>query len=188
MPYPRAPIIRSMRVVIRTSGDAAAAMSSIRKLVSDIDRTQPVYEFQTLAQSLSDSIAPRRFNLFLLLIFAATAMAMAVIGIYGVIAYSVAQRTHEIGIRIALGARRVEIVGMVVRHGMMMTFAGIVMGVIAAIALTRLMETLLYDVTPNDPPVYAAAAAILVVTALIACWGPAARAAAVDPVIALRQE
>ncbi len=135
MAYEWSPVVRTVRVVVRISGDARLAASSIRKLISDIDRAQPVYELQTLEQALSDSIAPRRFNMFLLGTFAATALLLALIGIYGVIAYSVAQRTNEIGIRRALGAQRGDIVGMVVWQGMRMALAGIGLGLAAAFGL-----------------------------------------------------
>lgn len=187
-PYERSPTTRSVKVLVRTSGYAMAVASTIRKLVSEIDPTQPVYELQTLEQALSDSIAPRRFNMFLLGTFAATALLMALVGIYGVIAYSVAQRTHEIGIRMALGAERSDIVRMVIRHGMGVALTGIVIGLAAAFGLTRLMSSLLYDVKPNDPQVFAAVALTLAVTAAFACWLPALKAALVDPVVALRYQ
>ena len=158
------------------------------KQVSEIDRTQPAYEFQTLQQALSDSIAPRRFNLILLGTFAATALLMALIGIYGVVAYSVARRTHEIGIRLAIGARRGQIAGMVVGQGMRFVLTGIAIGSAAALGLTRLMAGMFYGVKPHDPQIFAAVAAILTGTALIACWGPALKAAFVDPIIALRHD
>ena len=120
--------------------------------------------------------------------FAVTALLLALIGIYGVIAYSVAQRTQEIGIRMALGARRAEVVRMVVRQGVGISLAGIVVGLIGAVGLTRFMETLLYEVEPNDPQTFAAVVLVLAVTALAACWIPALRAATVDPVTTLRGE
>jgi putative ABC transport system permease protein len=188
MPYQRLPVNRSMRVFVRTSGPAAALASSVREVVSGVDRSQPIYEFQTLEQALSDSIAPRRFNLFLLGSFATTALLLALIGIYGVIAYSVSQRTREIGIRLALGAKRAEIVGMVVRHGMMFAMAGILTGVGAALGLTRLMDSLLYNVKPNDPLTFLAVSVTLTAVALLASLVPALRAASVDPLKALRYE
>jgi len=188
MAYEWSPVVRSVRVVVRVSGDARLAASTIRKLISDIDRAQPVYELQTLEQALSDSIAPRRFNLFLLGTFAAIALLLGLIGIYGVIAYSVAQRTHEIGIRRALGAQRGDIVRMVVWQGMRMALVGIGVGLAAALGLTRLMASLLYDMKANDPLTFVAVALILAVTAFLACWAPALRAALVDPTVALRCE
>ncbi len=120
--------------------------------------------------------------------FAATALLLALIGIYGVIAYSVAQRTHEIGIRMALGAQRSEVVAMVAREGMSIALAGMVFGLALAVGLMRLMQSLLYDVKPTDLPTFIAVAAALAATALLACWGPAFRAAFVDPIVALRHE
>jgi putative ABC transport system permease protein len=175
-------------LVARTSGDPLAAAPALRKLLSDIDPDQPVYGMQTLEQALADSIAPRRFNLFVLGAFAATALLLALIGIFGVIAYSVVQRTHEIGIRMALGAQRSEVVGMVAREGMSVALAGIVIGLAAAVGLTRLMQSLLYDVKPTDLPTYTAVAAALAATALVACWAPAFKAALVDPIVTLRHE
>jgi putative ABC transport system permease protein len=134
----------SARVLVR-AGDPSGIAPEIRKLVSDIDKTQPAFEIQTLEQALADSIAPRRFNLFLLGTFAIAALLLAVIGIYGVTAYSVAQRTHEIGVRMALGAHRRDVLAMVLRQGLKMALAGIAVGLAAAFALTRLMASLLYE-------------------------------------------
>lgn len=187
VPYERLPVNRSMRVVVRSAGAATAVASAVRERVGQIDPTQPVYEFQTLEQALAESIAPRRFNLFLLGAFAATAVLLALIGIYGVMAYSVARRTREIGVRMALGARRGEIARMVVRQGMAVAGAGIVLGLAAAAGLTRLMASLLYEVRPNDGWTFAAVGSLVGVTALAACCGPAVRAASVDPMVALRE-
>jgi putative ABC transport system permease protein len=188
MPYERLPLSRSLRVAVRTAGDVAALAPTVRKLVSGIDHTQSLYEFQTLEEALSASIAPRRFNLFLLGTFATTALLLALIGIYGVIAYSVSLRTREIGIRLALGACRGEIVRMVVRQGMTLALAGIAAGILAALALTRLMSSLLYDVKPNDPWTFAVVAIALATTALLAAGGPALKAAHVDPLTGLRYQ
>jgi putative ABC transport system permease protein len=188
MSYPRSPFNRLTTFMVKMSGNAAIAAPDFRRLTSEIDATQPVYAVQTLQEALSDSIAPRRFNLFLLVSFAGTALLLALIGIYGVIAFSVAQRAHEIGIRVALGARRNEIVRMVLREGMSVAAGGIVAGVAAALWLTRLMQNLLYGVQPNDAPTFAAVVLALAAMALLACFGPAVRAAQVDPVVALRRD
>jgi putative ABC transport system permease protein len=188
MPYERLPVNRSMRVVVRTVGGVAALAPEVRKLISGIDRTQPVYEFQTLEEALSASIAPRRFNLFLLGVFATTALLLALIGIYGVIAYSVSLRTREIGIRLALGAHRGEVLAMVIRQAMLLALAGVAIGLTVALGLTRLMASLLYGVKPDDPWTFGAVGIALTTTALLAAAGPALRAARVDPVVALRYE
>jgi putative ABC transport system permease protein len=186
--YERLPVNRSMRIAARIGGAATALAPAVRETVRRVDPTQPVYEFSTLEQALADSIGPRRFNLFLLGSFALTAMLLASIGIYGVIAYAVTRRTREIGVRMALGARRGEIARMVARQGLQIAFAGIVPGLAAAAALTRLMASLLYGVAPHDLWTFAVTAGILALTALIACFGPALRAASVDPMVALRHE
>jgi predicted permease len=173
---------------VRTVGNPSAVAADMRKLIAEIDPAQPVYGMKTLEGALSDSIAPRRFNLFVLTVFAATALLLALIGIYGVIAYSIAQRTHEIGIRMALGAQRGEVVGMIAREGMSIALAGMAAGLAAAAGLTRLMVALLYDVKPSDAPTFTVVAAALAVTAIVACWGTAFRAALVDPMAALRSE
>jgi len=188
LPYQQAPFFGGASVAVRTSGDAAAMGPAMRKLISGIDPTQPVYNVKTLAQALSDAIAPRRFNLFLLGTFAAVALLLALVGIYGVIAYSVAARTREIGVRMALGAQRRAVVRMVVREGMAMALAGLAAGLAGAWGLTHLIASLLYEVKAGDPPTFAAAAGALVATAMLACWVPARSAARVDPMVALRYE
>ena len=148
----------------------------------------PLFNVRPLEAALADSIAPRRFNMLLLGTFAAAALLVALIGIYGVIAFSVAQRTHEIGVRMALGAQRRDVVRMVVRQGMAIASAGILVGLAAALALTRVLTSLLYDVTPTDPATFAMVTGLLATTALVACGGPALKAALVDPTVALRCE
>ncbi len=174
--------------LIRTTGDPLALASSIRNLVSKIDRTQVPDAVMTLEQALADSIAPRRLNLFLLGTFAIAALVLAMIGTYGVMAYSVTQPVHEIGIRIALGAQRAEVIRMIVRQGVSVTLAAIGVGLIGALALSSIMEGLLYGVEPRDPLTFAIAAVALTATAVVACWAPALKAAQADPTIALRYE
>lgn len=188
--YELAPITipMSMDVFVRTSGNRKPDTTSIEKIVANIDRTQPVYDVQTLEQALSGSVAPRRFNLFVLGTFAGTALLLAIVGIYGVVAYSVSLRTQEIGVRMALGASRARILGMVIVKGVGLTIAGIFLGISAALGLTRLMVSLLYDVKAGDPTTFVSVAVLLAITALLACLGPALRAALIDPMIALRRE
>src|SRR5579871_292778 len=188
IPYRQLPLLQASRVVIRTVGDPRAVGPDLRKRISDIDRTQPVVEVTTLDQELADSIAPRRFNMMLLAIFAGIAVLLAAVGIYGVMSYAVTQRTQEIGVRIALGARQEEVVRMVVRQGMAVVVAGVGVGLIAAFALTRLMGSLLYEVKPSDPQTFGVVCLVLASAAWLACWLPARRAAGVDPVVALRYE
>jgi putative ABC transport system permease protein len=188
--YELAPVTTpmSIEVFVRTSGNRKPDARSIESIVANIDRTQPVYDVQTLEQALSGSVAPRRFNLFLLGTFAGTALLLAIIGIYGVIAYSVALRTPEIGVRMALGANRAQILGMVLVKGLGLAAVGIFLGISAALALTRLMVSLLYDVKASDPTTFVCVALLLVITALLACLEPALRAALIDPMTALRHE
>lgn len=188
MAYQMAPAVMSVGVVIRISGNPKPAVAAIRQLLFGIDLNVPVSHLRTLEHELSDSIAPRRFNLFLLAAFAGTALLLALIGIYGVMAYLVTQRTQEIGIRMALGAPRGEIVRMIVGQGMKMTLAGIALGLMAAFALTRGMASMLYDVKASDPETFAAVAATLALTAFLACCVPALKAALVDPMVTLRHD
>jgi putative ABC transport system permease protein len=138
--------LRGANVTVRAVGDPLVLAPALRKLISEIDKSQPVYDVKTLDEALADSIAPRRFNLYLLGTLAVAALLLAMVGVYGVIAYSVAQRTHEIGVRMALGATRPEVIGMVVRQGLGVALAGIGIGVAGAFMLTRMMESLLYQV------------------------------------------
>jgi putative ABC transport system permease protein len=188
VPFRQTPVFRRLDVLFKSRIEPAALFPEVRKAIQQIDPTQPPYGVSTLENALDESISPRRFNLLLLGVFAAGAVLLALVGIYGLISYSVTQRTQEIGVRMALGARRKEIVGMVVRHGMIVALAGIVPGIAAALALTRLMAALLFDVQPNDAPTFAVVTAALTATALVACWLPALRAARVDPTAALRYE
>ncbi len=166
----------------------AAAALELRKQLAEIDRSQPVYDARTLQDALADSIAPRRLNLLLLASFAAAALGLALAGVYGVMSYSVAERTREIGVRIALGARRGQVIAMVAREAGAVAAAGIALGLATAWEATRAMTSLLYGVAPNDPGVFAAVALALGATALAACLGPALRASATDPAVALRAE
>jgi putative ABC transport system permease protein len=143
---------------------------------------------RTLEQELAGSIAPRRFNLFLLGTFAAAALLLALIGIYGVTGYLIAERTRELGVRVALGAQRGQVVRMVLADGMMSAWIGILAGVAAAWGLTRLMGSLLYEVSASDPAIFTIVTLCLAATGLLACLGPALKAASIDPVIALRHE
>jgi putative ABC transport system permease protein len=188
VPYRQAAGFRSMDVMVRTAGDPLAMAGAIRKLIADLDRTRPVYDVQTVEQALATSIAPRRFNLLLLGVFAAVALALAVVGIYGVMGYLVTQRTHEIGVRMALGARRGEVVRMVVQQGMAVAAVGIAVGVVAALGLTRVMGSLLYEIAPTDGPTFGVVCVVLAIAAFVACCLPALRASKVDPVVALRYE
>jgi putative ABC transport system permease protein len=172
--------------IVQTSVSPLALAPAITASVAEIDRMLPVYDVQTLEQALADSIAPRRLNLFLLGVFAAAGLGLALTGIYGVVAYSVTQRTHEIGIRMALGADRRDVVRMVVREGVGMASAGIVVGIAAAALLTRVMASLLHDVQPTDPQAFAFAAVGLMLTAFAASLVPALRAARIDPAETLR--
>jgi putative ABC transport system permease protein len=175
-------------VLIMTAGDPSRLAPSVRSAVADIDETQVADDLMTLEQRLAESIAPRRLNLLLLSTFAAAALLLAIVGIYGVMAYSVTQRLHEIGVRMALGAQRSQVVRMVVLQGMAITMAGILAGLIGALILTRLMESLLYEVRPTDPWTFAVVAISLATAGFLACALPALKAAFVDPAIALRDE
>jgi predicted permease len=186
--FEQVPPLNGTEIAVRTAGSTAALAPALRKLVTDIDPSQPVYDVKTLDQALAASIAPRRFNLFLLGVFAVSALVLAAVGIYGVMAYSVAERTREIGVRIALGARRGQVATMVVREALPIAAAGIAAGLAATWALTRLMATLLYDVQATDPETFLTVAILLGITALAACAAPALRAASIDPTVALRYE
>jgi putative ABC transport system permease protein len=175
-------------LVVRTNQEPSKMTSAIREQVAALDRGVPVYQIATIDQLLSRSVAPQRFDLFLLVLFGALAVGLAAVGVYGVLAFSVSQRTHEIGIRLALGAHPRDVLRLIVQQGMKLVCAGIVLGMAGAVALTRLMSSLLYGVSPTDPAAFLAAALLLMTAAMIACYVPARRAMRVDPIVALRNE
>ena len=175
-------------MVMRIDGDPMAAAPAIRKALSAIDLTQSFYDIETMEQALAESIAPRRFNLLLLGTFALVALVLAVLGVYGVVSYAVAERTQEIGIRLALGAERARVVRMIIAQGMASVTVGVIAGLLGAWAATRLIAGLLYGVSAHDAPTFAIATVLLSAIAFIACAAPAWRAALVDPVVALRAE
>jgi putative ABC transport system permease protein len=179
---------RNQILFVRTAANPAQLATPVRNIVAAIDRNQPVANIKTMSDVVADTVAPRKFNMLLFALFALIAMVLAALGIYGVMAYSVAERTHEVGIRMALGAQQSDLLGLIVRNGLMLTLIGVAIGLAIAFALTRLMTTLLFGVTPTDAITFAGVSAFLILVALIACYIPARRATKVDPLVALRYE
>jgi len=175
-------------LVLRTNTDPASLATAVRKEVQDIDPDQPVAVVRTMDEWLARSTAEPRYRTALLALFAILAMVLASTGIYGVMSYSVNQRTHEIGVRMALGARRFDVLRLMVQQGMVLVVLGVAIGVAGAVALTRVMESLLFGVTAKDPLTFVAVAALLTIVAFVACYVPARRATKVDPLVALRYE
>ncbi len=178
----------SMTVIMKASGDPNQLIAAARQQVKSIDPDQPIYAIRTMDEIRAESVAPERLNLTLLSIFAGIALVLAMVGIYGVMSYSVTQRTHEIGIRMAIGAQPGDVFRMVIRQGMLLAFIGVGLGLVGAYALTRLMATMLFDIQPTDPATFAAITILLSVVALVACYVPGRRATKVDPMISLRYE
>jgi putative ABC transport system permease protein len=178
----------SRDLVVKTDVDPASMAATVRKAVWEIDKDQPVSNIQTMEAILADSIAQQRFSMVLLAIFAGVALVLAAVGIYGVMSYSVAQRTREIGIRMALGAQTGAVLKLAVGYGIKLVLIGIAIGLIAAFALTRLMSTLLFGVTATDPITFTLISLLLICVAALASYIPARRATKVDPMIALRYE
>ncbi|MFN7943774.1 MAG: ABC transporter permease [Blastocatellia bacterium] len=187
LPHAQRPL-RAMEVVLRTTDDPLVMARTVRTAVWSLDGNLPVSEIETVEQMLGARIAPRRFNLLLLGLFALVAVLLAAVGIYGVMAYAVTQRTREIGIRVALGAQTRDVLRLVVRQGMSLTGIGIGIGLVTAMWATRLMTGLLFGVRATDPVTFVAIALLLAFVALVACWIPARRATKVDPLVALRCE
>ena len=177
-----------MTLVVHTLADPQGLIAAVRNQIHEMDKDQAVYNIATMEQLLADSISLRRFSMLLLMSFAGVALMLAGVGIYGVISYSVTQRTHELGVRMALGASRRDIVHLVMRQGMAMTLAGVGIGLVATFASTRVMETLLFNVSATDPATFVIIPVALTIVALGACFVPAQRAAKVDPMEALRYE
>jgi putative ABC transport system permease protein len=175
-------------LVVRTMGPPLALAEAIRKEILALDPDQPVSNIRTMEQAISRSLFDRRFTLTLLGIFAGAALGLAVIGLYGVMAYAVTQRTHEIGVRMALGAARRDVLRLIAGQGLKLVLMGLGLGLVGALALTRFLRTLLFGVSPTDPLTFGLIAVLLTAVALLACWIPARRATKVDPLVALRHE
>ena len=174
--------------VIRSSGDPASFAAAIRNTVWSLDAHLPVSRLQTMEQVRSSYLGPQRFELSLVGLFGFLGLILAAVGLYGVTAYSVSRRTNEIGIRMALGAERRNVLWLVVSNGAKLALLGVAAGSLAALALSRVMAGLLFEVTPTDPVAFVAASLVLILVALAACYVPARRATSVDPMIALRYE
>ena len=175
-------------IVVRTAGSPLAQVGSIRQTLNQISSQQVMYNIQTFEEIISGSLAARRFSMVLLGIFAGLALVMSCVGIYGVISCLAGQRTHEIGVRMALGAERRDVRRMVLAEGASMALVGVAIGLVAAFGLTRLMANMLFGVSAHDPLTLAGVAALLVLVSLAACYIPARRATKVDPMVALRYE
>lgn len=178
----------TMSIVVRTEGDPAALAGSVRAAIADIAPGQPLYGMQTLEELVATSLGQRRFTLTLMMVFGLVALALAAVGIYGVMAYTVAQRTREIGIRVALGARPARVLRMVVGSGMALVATGAAIGLAASLVVTRVVSSLLYGISATDPATYLIIAGTLAAVALAAMLIPARRAMLVDPMRALRSE
>ena len=177
-----------MHYVVRAKGDAAALAGSVRRELQAIDPNQVIFYVKPLTGFVSDAVAQRRFNMLLLTLFAALALILAAGGIYGVLTYLVTQRTRELGIRFALGATGADALRLIIGHGMKLAILGVGAGLLASLALTRLLQSLLYGVSATDPPTFATVSLLLILVSLIACYLPARRATKVDPLVALRSE
>jgi len=184
----KADLARVTDMIVKTSVDPLSLVGAIKREIRLIDKDQPIAQVQTLDDKLSESIAPQRFTLLLLGIFAMIALSLASAGIYGVMSYAVTQRTHEIGVRMALGAQRLDVLKLMVRQGMGLVVIGVAFGLAGAFATTRLMTSLLFEVTAKDPVTFAVVTAALMIVAFLACYIPARRATKVDPLVALRYE
>ena len=186
-PYAQIPS-GGMTVILKSAGDPNQLIAAVRQQIKQIDPDQPIYEIRSMDDIRAESVAPERLNLTLLSLFAGIALVLAIVGIYGVMSYTVTQRTHEIGIRMAIGAQPRDVFRMVIRQGMMLALIGVGCGLIGAFGLTRLMASMLFGVEPTDPATFAAIAVLLTGVALIACYVPGRRATKVDPVVSLRYE
>jgi putative ABC transport system permease protein len=175
-------------LVVRTEGDPLGMVAAVRAEIWKLDADLPLFRIQTLDGILSHSVAAQRFNLLLLTVFASLALILAAVGIYGVMSYATAQRTHEIGIRVALGARTTDVLRLVMGQGLRLTVLGVIAGLIGSYGLTRVMTGLLFGVSATDPMTFGLITLLLATVSLVACYIPARRAMKVDPMVALRYE
>ncbi len=173
---------------VRTTNDPAGLTRGFTETIRNADRAIPITNVRPLSQAIANTVAQPRFYALLFVLFGVTGLLLTLTGIYGVISYTVAQQTQEIGIRMALGAQARDVLRLVIGHGLVLTALGIGLGLMGAFGLTRLLQTLLFGVSPTDPLTFSAVAAVLALIALVACWIPARRAAKVDPMVALRCE
>lgn len=176
-----------MMLAVRTDGDPLSFVAAVRGAVQAIDKDQPVALIHTMEELVSESASQRRFNTLLLAVFAGVALTLAAVGIYGVMSYSVEQRAHEIGLRMALGAQTSDVLRLFLGQGMKLIVLGVVIGLAAASAITHLISSLLFGVSATDPVTYVGIALLLAAVAFLACYIPARRAARVDPVVTLRR-
>jgi putative ABC transport system permease protein len=181
------PFLRWMTFVARTAGDQASALSAIRGALLEVDPDQPVHTMTTIDASLRKLLAERRFNMLLMTIFAAIGVVLAAIGLFGMLSFAVTQRTREIGVRIALGARPADVVRMVVREGAVLSAIGLTVGAVAAVIATRAISSMLFGVTTADPATFAIIVIVIATITLAASYVPARRAASVDPIIVMRE-
>jgi putative ABC transport system permease protein len=187
--FPYAQILRSdMTVILKSSSDPSQMMAAVRQQMKEIDPNQPIYNVRTMDEIRGESVAPERLNLTLLSIFAGIALVLAIVGIYGVMSHTVTQRTHEIGIRMAVGAQPRDVFRLVIGQGMILALVGVAFGLAGAFGLTRLMAAMLFGVEPTDPATFAVISILLTLVAVLACYAPSRRATKVDPLVALRYE
>ena len=187
IPYLQGPA-PAMDVALRVAGDPLNSVGAVKAAIRAVDAHQPVYDVATMDERLSESIAPQRFNALLVGMFALLALGLGAIGVYGVLAYSVARRTHEFGVRVALGAHREDVLALVMTDGMRIVVLGMGIGLLGALALTRLLRNFLFGVGPTDPATLVAVSMGLTLVAALACYIPARRATKVEPMVALRYE
>jgi putative ABC transport system permease protein len=188
VPYQQAEFFEPRALVIRTNFNPLSLAGTVRQTVWEIDKDQPVSDISTMEEVIADSVAQQRFSMLLLGIFAGLALVLAAVGIYGVMSYSVAQRTREIGIRMALGAQRSDVLKMTIGSGLRLVLVGAAIGLVAALVLTRVMSSLLFGVSPTDPLTFISISIVLIGVAVLASYVPALRATRVDPIFALRYE
>jgi putative ABC transport system permease protein len=177
-----------MNLIVRTTADPLNLTTAVRSQVQALDPNQPVYNVSTMERTLDQSLVTQRLSMTLLAFLAGLALILAAVGIYGVMSYTVTQRSHEIGIRMAIGAQRRDVFRMVIGRGMLLALIGVALGLVGAFALTRLMATMLYGVEPTDPATFVSIGILLIGVALAACYVPGRRATKVDPMVALRYE